>query len=537
MAKARTPKKGSEAIVDQQAEVTDGLKFSRVNIPCEAYDRYMLEHDLIYDLLGGERRMKELGEKWLPREEGESAKKYKVRVESSYLEPVFEDGIEEIVGKLLAGGVLLNSDFPAQAKAWCENIDRNGNQLGNWVAAFAFDAIAKSRCGILVEMPRAETPVQVDGVTPRKFTDEEVKKLGLRPYFVTITPDRLIDFQTEEIAGRLRYTRLRIRECVDEVEDAKWSSKEVDQVRILEPGFWWVCRKNARGEWYLHESGSTGIDEIPYVDYFPLGRRPMDARPIFDALSRLNLRIYQSESDLANAVHAVMIPFLFAAGFDPTDAKALVVATDRVVRHAKVEAKLSYVEHTGKSIETGEKYVMGLMERAREKAMAPSVMKPQPNTATGEIRAEFNMTSDLKVMSINLANALEEAFQLAFKLGKIAAPATQGSLTLPRNFGLVGRPISDLTVLQGMANAPLPVISTQTMFEAAKERGMFPEEHTWAIEEERLRTQLPPPGEDDDDDGDFETVDRKKAGPKKTKSEKTTDRELDDNDDEGAKAK
>ena len=524
------------AVANQDTEAVSGVTLRNINTPCEAYDRYMLEHDLIFDLLGGERRMKQVGQKWLPREEGESDPKYKLRLESSYLEPVFEDGINDIVGKLLAGGVVLNEDFPAQARAWCENIDRNGNQLGNWVFTFAFNGVSKSRCGILVEMPKAEQPLQLDGVTPRKFTDEEVKKLGLRPYFVMITPDRLIDWKTEEIAGRERYVQLRIRECVEDTEDThmtRWNRREVEQVRVLEPGYWWVFRKNGKGEWYEHAVGVTGLDEIPYVDFFPKGRSAMDCRPMFDALSRLNLRIWQSESDLANAVHAVMIPFLFGAGFDPKDPNSLVVATDRVVRHASKDAKLSYVEHTGKAIETGDKYVQSLLERARQKAMEPSISKPQPNTATGEMRAELNMTSDLKIMSVNLQNTLEEAFQYAFKLGKIAHPATQGSLTLPRNFGLVGRPVSDLTVLQGMANAPTPALSPESVFEGAKARGMFPEEHTWQMELERLKAAMPPPPADDgtDDEEDLQLVDRKQKEAKKSAGEKATDAELDDTED------
>lgn len=508
-----------ESSVDQNAEAVAGVKLSKINTPCDAYDRYMLEHELIYDELGGERKMKELGEKWLPKEEGESKKKYDMRLACSYLEPVFRDGIGDIVGKLLAGGVVLGEDFPAAAKAWCENIDREGNQLANWTSGFAFDGLAKSRCGILVEMPEADTPTNLDG-TPRKFTDAEVKELGLRPYFVKVTPDRLIDWKTEEIAGRERYVQLRIRECVEEAEDTRWNRREVDQVRVLEPGYWWVFRKNDKGDWYEHGAGVTGLDEIPYVDYFPIGKRAMDAYPLFDALSRLNLRLWQSESDLANAVHTVMIPFLFAAGFDPKDPNALIVATDRVVRHASKDAKLEYVEHTGAAIETGDKYVTALLERARQKAMAPSITKPQPNTATGEVRAELNTTSDLKIMSVNLQNTLEEAFQLAFKLAKIPAPATRGSIVLPRNFGLVARPVSDLGSLQGLATSG--AISNQTLFEAAKARGMFPEEHTWEIELERLKAQLPPPGEEDDDE-DFGLEAR---GGGKTKPEKAVDREL-----------
>lgn len=460
-----------------------------VATPSAEHVRFMQAIDLILDLLGGTQQMQKAREKWLQKEEGETKKKYDVRLGQSVLEPIYEDAVSQMVGKILGSGVQPGEDFPAEARAWWENIDRNGTGLVMWLTEFAFCAIAKSRAGILVEMPAARQPLAADGA-PRKFTDKEVKDLGLRPYFVVIEPENLIAWKKECINGRERYVQLRIREWVDEPAGDRWNMECVEQIRVIEPGYWWTYRKNEKGEWADYESGTTGLAEISYVDYFPLGKRSMDANPFLDGLARLNLRIFQTESDYANIVHVVQTPFLFGAGFDPDSKKVIVVSTDRIVKHPKTDASLTYVEHTGKAIEAGDKYLQRLYDRADEKSKAPSVASAHPQTATGEVRAEINVTTDLKIMSEQLQDALEQAFQFAFEYAKIAQKASKGSIVIPRNFGLIARPVSDLTMLVQLANVEPPAVSSQTLFQAAKLRGLFPEEHTWEEEKDRIDEQL-----------------------------------------------
>ncbi len=226
----------------------------------------------ISDVLEGHDAIKAGGERYLPRFESESEKKYRRRLKDAPWRPIFPAALESLCAKPFMTPVTLAGTPPKAMSTFAENVDGRGNSLSTFARLVFDDAVAYGVGVFMIEYSRP-TP-RADG-KPLTLADERAQ--GLRPYWVRIDPLNLIDIRTEWVRGREVVTHARFFEHATVANG--FSESTVTRVRVLErdPGGagarWSLWQRPAGGSAYQAiDSGIISIGEVPLV-LFHIGKR------------------------------------------------------------------------------------------------------------------------------------------------------------------------------------------------------------------------------------------------------------------------
>ena len=78
-----------------------------------------------------------------------------------------------------------------------------------------------------------------------------------------IKPGAIVGWRVARDGAMWRLTQLRLMETATEADGA-YGEREVEQIRVLEPGRWEVHRKNSKGEWAMVEEAPVdpGADPV-----------------------------------------------------------------------------------------------------------------------------------------------------------------------------------------------------------------------------------------------------------------------------------
>ena len=445
-----------------------------VRTPSADYDRMSRNWDLPRALMGGTQAMRRKGRVYLPQEPGESDGAYQDRLNRTTLFNAFRKTVKDMLGRIFAKPIVLGEDVPEILKDYSENIDLAGRNLDTFAFEVAKDAMQLGVSFILTEMP----PALGDGATRA----DEIAQ-GRRPYLVHVKAEDLIGWKSALVNGRETISQVRIVERVGAPDPGNpFEDREVEQVRVLAPGAWTVYRKPDpdKDEWTVHDAGPTSLREVPLVPIYFNRTGFLTAEPPLQDLADLNVAHWQSASDQRNILHVARVPLLFGAGFSPDD--ALVVGAGTMARASDVNAKLVYVEHSGRAIGAGRDDLKDL--EARMQAMGLQLLVSQPGrTATGEVRDDVKETSPLAMMAHALQDGLERAFGFMAAYEGLGEDAG-GSLTVNRDFGLAANGGTDRQTLVDAARHGL--LTHETFLNELKRRGVLADDLDVAGEIARL---------------------------------------------------
>ncbi len=349
-------------------------------------------------LLGGTKAMRKAGGTYLPQEEGESNKAYSVRLKRTVLFNAFKKTISILAGKVFTKPVMFEKEPSEPWDEWFKNIDLQGTGL----SVFSFElfkmGLAHGLVHIFVDMP-----VRDKGT--KTLADD--KKQNLRPYFVAVRADNLIGWRSVNINGINTLSQIRIREQVS-IEDGEFGEKIVDQIKVVEIGLTRIYQKNKDGKYILTGKVKTTLTKIPLVTIYTNQKGFMFANsPLLD-LAHLNVDHWQKGSDLSNILHLGQVPILFASGFP--DKVSLTIGANTLVQNGDSDAKLEYIEPTGKGIDLGMKAIERIEERMSVIGASMLVNHPGVITATEKKISEFGDDSELASMALNLQGGLNQAF-------------------------------------------------------------------------------------------------------------------------------
>lgn len=438
------------------------------------------EWPMLEALNGGTYTMRRAGEKLLPRWPAEDLDAYKARLATATLFPAYRRTVSVMVGKPFAKELTWSDDADPDILKWADDIDREGVSL-HVFAAEMFEESFFGLAGILVEAPR---PVATTGAVA---TVQDQKAAGVRPYFVRVKHNQILGWRTEARDGARVLTQLRILEC-ETVPDGAFGEAEIEQVRVLEPGSWTTYRKDARGHWLLHLSGTTDLPVIPFVPLYGRRRGFMDGvAPLID-LAYLNVEHWQSKSDQQTILHAARVPILFGKGFPAGSSVVVSASTATLAEH--VEADLKWVEHTGKSIEAGASSLRDLENEMIQSGAELLVKKPGTRTATESANDAEGNKSDLQRMVENLEDALNLAISY---LGAYAKKSVTGTVQLFKDFGATSLDGASALLIKDLAVAN--IISKETAISELQRRGELAPEVDAATEAERIEEQGPDLGD------------------------------------------
>src|SRR4051812_19502505 len=97
--------------------------------PSADYTAMIADWQMIGDIRAGARRVKAMGEVYLPQYEKESTSAYKKRLEATPWRPEFVDALRNLCSKPFSKAVALQGDPPQRVKEIGEDIDGEGNDL------------------------------------------------------------------------------------------------------------------------------------------------------------------------------------------------------------------------------------------------------------------------------------------------------------------------------------------------------------------------------------------------------------------------
>ncbi|WP_193184131.1 DUF4055 domain-containing protein [Nisaea sediminum] len=368
-----------------------------VATPNAAYREMAADWELIHDLLGGTRVMRLRGEKWLPREPGESREAYAIRLGRSVLFNGLQRTLQTLVGKpfhrpaSLAGG-------PATAMtALAGDVDLGGRNLTVFARDVLQAALTDGLTHILVDHPRLGD----DGGD------------AARPYLVHVPAPDLIGWRGQENGVGSQLTRVRIRESVNERSGA-WEDRTRQQIRVLFPGRYEIWRRGGEdgdGPWRRTESGDSSLGCIPLVTIYASRTGFLTARPPLMDLAWLNLAHWQSASDQRHILHVARVPILFGRNLTlPED--GLELGPNRIVTGDGDGADLRFVEHSGAAIAAGRQDLIDLEDRMAVMGLDLMTRRSGAGATTATARAIDAAENSTALLS--LIRAVEDGLTLAF---------------------------------------------------------------------------------------------------------------------------
>lgn len=439
---------------------------------------------MITALLGGTAAMRAAGKTYLPRWPNEEEAFYQNRLAVATLFPAFSRTIEVLSGKPFSRPVTWDEKVvPARIREMFTDVDLQGTNLHSFLADICEEAMAYGLCGILVEHPPAD----------KQLSLAEERQRGLRPYFVKVTANSLLDYDSKRVNGQETFTMLRFVEMVSERDaENEFVVKDIEQVRVLNPGRWRVYREKRNEtsgalEWQLHDEGITSLNKITFVPVYGDKRGFMNGRPPLAELAWLNVEHWQSRSDQQTILHVARVPVLF--GKKLGDGPISVGAASAIMSDED-EADLRYVEHSGKAIEAGRTDILDLEEKMRQVGAELLVIKPGHRTVVQTLTDKEAATSALQRMVCDLTDAARQALQY---LAEWTGESEGGHVTIFSDFGATTLAEASADFLVGMYKTR--ALSDETLFNEIQRRGLINSELRWADEQVRIRA-MPPPAPD-----------------------------------------
>lgn len=420
-------------------------------------------------LLGGTRKMREEGIKYLPQWPNEEYDQYQTRLRTATLFPAFQQTVETLTGKPFSQPITLSNDIPAKMLPWLQDVDLEGRNLHTFAACVMEGALGIGLSGILVDYPK---------VNARTVAEE--REIGARPYMCHVPACKILGWLASRAQGKWTLQQLRLTECVEE-PDGPFAVKKVEQVRVLYPGAYQIWRKQetAPGEeetWFLFEEGVTTLPYIPFVPVY--GKRigyMMGVPPMLE-LAHLNIKHWQSQSDQDTLLHVARVPILVRTGMQDIIASdgsfnrpKLVIGSSAAVDLPK-DATLQFCEHTGQAIGAGKISLDDLKDEMRAAGAEMLVNK----AATPSASSIQDMGENLKGMcalqrvTLGLQDALNTALQF---MSDWAALGNGGSVNLFSDFGAAN--LNEATQELVMQMQQSGIISKETTFKEAQRRSII----------------------------------------------------------------
>ena len=434
----------------------------------EAVSAMGTQWPMILALLSGTSAMRKGTTKYLPQWPNEQAESYASRLATATLYPAFSRTVEVMASKPFSKPVAIDEGTPPRIIEWLDDVDLSGRNLHAFAADVMLDCISYGLSGVLVDYPQAS---QV-----RTRADEMVT--GVRPYFAHYKPQSILGWKSTKRNGQEMLTQVRLLESVEE-DDGEFGTKQVEQVRVLEPGLWFVYRKLG-DNWVVYEEGTTTLTEIPFVFFYGIRKSfGIGVAPLLE-LAFQNVEHWQSLSDQQTILHVARVPILVTVGADNT---SITVGASSAVG-LPVGADMRFVEHSGQAIEAGRKSLLDLEERMRQTGAELLVLKPGDITATQVTSEnEANRCTLQKIVEV-FEDCLDQCLQY---MADWVGEAEGGSVSLFTDFGAatLGEASAELLLKANQSGK----LSDETMFDEWKRRGIISPENEWNDEQERIQEQ------------------------------------------------
>ncbi len=215
----------------------------------------------------------------------------------------------------------------------------------------------------------------------------------------------------------------------------------------------------------------------------------MQGAPPLAKIAELNVAHWQSSSDQRNILHVARVPILYMAGFNSDD--QIKIGSSEAVRSSSPDAKMSYVEHSGAAIDSGEKDLERLEFQMQTMGLQLLIPQPGGKTATGEMRDDAKENSPLAMMARALQDALEQAFGFMAEFKGVTWKKKNGggSIVVNTDFGVQAGASTDAQMLLDAVNGGQ--IDKETFWLEWKRRGILSDSFDPAVTKARIAEEAP----------------------------------------------
>ena len=305
--------------------------------------------ELCRTLMGGTRAMRLKKDKYLPKKGSEDDEEYKRRLDTAYLDNFFQKTIIFYLGQVFKKELsyqesknLNKPDEPKKPKRefdeafferFKEDVDLTGSNLTVFGKRLFQAGLIDGTVFVLTDYVRVET-FKDPGTGQLMFKDPadstwkaknkaEDERLGLRPYFILIQADQVLDAWIGFENGQMALKHFRYKEVVDEPLDEDGINREpTTHIVAWWPHKWEKWRDGKTGLVML-DNGPNKLGKIPVSWFIPgEAKSGLTARPPLDDLAELNRSYWAASADHEGRLMPyVRSPVYFGKCIDPPQGK------------------------------------------------------------------------------------------------------------------------------------------------------------------------------------------------------------------------
>jgi len=452
--------------------------------------------ELILDLYGGTRRMRERGERWLPRWDGEESIQWQGRRDRSFLYNALKNTVRRVTTKPFSRPVTINGELSELLDGIESDVDGIGTNLTQFAREVYESAGKFGLCHIFVDFPVIR-PTDAEG-NPRPATLADEQSVNARPRFIKVEAPQLLGWQWEVRSGVKVLTQVRfIEQRVEPL--GQYADQVVEYIRIITETTYETWRKSLDDKDFIQvmeQSGTHTFGHIPMVTYYMNRTGFMTAEPTFIDIAWLNIEHWQSSSDQRHILSMARFAILFGRGFSEDQIKrGITIGPARFIGTEDDKGDLKFVEIQGTAIQAGRDDLQDLQYKMEAMGVQPLISRTRDTTATGKRIDESRTSTDVQAWVEAENNALEECYQLAAEWTKTKLP-DDFSVEVFADFGINSEDVHVLTFLLGAVEKRK--ISHLTFLRECKRRGVLsdivvPEDEIEIIDEEGPDLGLVPP--------------------------------------------
>lgn len=416
-----------------------------------------------------------------PKDPLESQEGYDARTQRalSAFQPYYDHLRNLIVGTALRQGI----QYDKTNEQWNEffkNVDLEGSSLVSFAKKAFIDALDGGVAGLWADYPTVRTDLTV----------AEQAQLALRPYWVKIKNDDLLDIRHEiiplKINGQTLLARfpvyVRLKAVYEEKSEnefivTRYPAVRVYDIVILEGAQrvrWRLyAQKKGQGEssdTEKYEEVKSGSLPIPFIPFVPLYGGNIEgysrARPQLLDIARLNLHHWCIAADLAYSIHNSSSDQLYGTGIRQDEdihreSDKLLTAEDPQANFGMLSPEMKGADAALKNLERIEQ----AMERLAAVAMTTS--KAQAESGFSKLLDRAQSDSQLAV----LVQSLEDSFNLLIQYTAVYWATDPIKISVSKDFIPVKMHSQQVMALLAVwQKFPIPV---KLMFEIYKSGMLF----------------------------------------------------------------
>ncbi len=443
-----------------------------VNTPCKAYADLWPYREPIEALSGGTPAMRKARERFLPKDphEEEDPTTYDARLNRTTLFDAFGRTVAKLADFPFAKPLVFSEETPDEfVDRMNEDADRCGTSITEFARQVIDDAIRWGVAPFLVDVPAK--PEGEDGEELELSLAEE-EELGLgRVYFSRVHPLNIIGWRTEEVAGVVKLSQLRIKDVVEvDNPDDPFCPKEMNIIRVYEPGSVTVWEEREEEKWTEGETTFNDLDEIPLVVAYANKKGILVSQPPLSALAEMNVSHWQNSSDQENFLHAARATILFGSGFQPGELSSIAWGPGLTLTNDNADASMKWIETEGRALEAGGKHLEKIEDRMEASGIELLIKRKQLETATKTNQRNGEAASLLQQIVVSVEEAFERAFKIAAEWENDPA-LEEAAVYIHKDFSLTDREGHDLEALLKARAAG--EISRETYLKEVKRRTIF----------------------------------------------------------------